>query len=339
MSSVEAALAREATESGEFVRCLERALQTKLDPNAQLRSARRLSGGASAESWWADAVVGGEDRQIILRRSRIESSSTRVTKAMEARLQQEALAGGVPVAEVLFILEPADELGSGYAMQAIDGETIARKILREARYAGAREILARQCGEVAFRIHALEVDRLPPLQRLVPATQLESYRDSYESFSEPHPVFDWAFRWLAERVPSDRPVGLVHGDFRHGNFIIDESGMAAVLDWELAHLGDPMEDLGWVCVRSWRFGINDRPVGGFGMREDLYSGYEAAGGTVDLEAARFWEVFGCLKWGVMCMAQAFSHLDGRLRSLEKAAIGRRSSETEIDLLLLLLEGR
>ncbi len=328
----------ESSEVDDFESRLQVVLAGRLGPEARLQSAERLSGGASAETWTLVVEgVAGVDR-LILRRSRVESSSTRVTKEMEARIQDEAFAANVPVARVHFVLEESDGLGSGYAMEWIEGETIARRILRDERYSTARSRLARQCGEVACRIHGLYRERLPSLQVLDPASQVASYRSSYERHDDPHPVFDWAFRWLEERLPTDRPVGLVHGDFRHGNFIVDELGLAAVLDWELAHFGDPMEDLGWVCVRSWRFGVNENPVGGFGEREDLYAGYESAGGTVDRDAARFWEVFGCLKWGVMCMTQAFSHLDGHLRSLEKAAIGRRASETEIDLLLLLLEG-
>lgn len=97
-----------------------------------------------------------------------------------------------------------------------------------------------------------------------------------------------------------------------------------------------MEDLGWLCVNSWRFGNRDLPVGGFGSREALFSAYEAATGqSVDPERVRFWEVFGTLRWGVMCLYLAFGHLDGSERSVERAAIGRRVSETEIDLLQLL----
>jgi aminoglycoside phosphotransferase (APT) family kinase protein len=117
---------------------------------------------------------------------------------------------------------------------------------------------------------------------------------------------------------------------------VGPEGIRAVLDWELAHLGDPLEDLGWLCVNSWRFGNIDEPVGGFGPREDLFRGYESAGGRkIDPDAVHFWEVFGTLKWGIMCLIQGFTHLSGAKRSIELAAIGRRPSETEIDLLNLL----
>ncbi len=128
----------------------------------------------------------------------------------------------------------------------------------------------------------------------------------------------------------------MHGDFRHGNLMIGPDGIRAVLDWELAHLGDPMEDLGWICVNSWRFGVIDKPVGGFGTYEELFSGYEAASGiAVDAARVKFWEVMGTLRWGVMCVGMMQRFRLGPDHSMERAMIGRRSSETEIDLLRLL----
>ena len=106
-------------------------------------------------------------------------------------------------------------------------------------------------------------------------------------------MFDLTFRWLDAHCPPppERPK-LVHGDFRNGNLMIGPDGVRAVLDWEIAHVGDPMEDLGWICVNAWRFGVLDKPVGGFGEREDLWAGYEAAGGApVNRDHALWWEVY------------------------------------------------
>jgi aminoglycoside phosphotransferase (APT) family kinase protein len=149
-------------------------------------------------------------------------------------------------------------------------------------------------------------------------------------------VFELALRWLRghDPGPPDR-LTLVHGDFRHGNLIIGPDGLRAVLDWELAHLGDAMEDLGWICVNSWRFGEIDKPVGGFGSREELFAGYQAAGGRVDPDRVKFWEVMGTLRWGVMCCGMMQRFREGPDHSMERAMIGRRASETEIDLLRLL----
>jgi len=143
-------------------------------------------------------------------------------------------------------------------------------------------------------------------------------------------------QWLRAHAPADTPrLSLVHGDFRNGNLVVGEDGLRAVLDWELAHLGDPMEDLGWLCVNSWRFGRHELPVGGFGTREQLFAGYAEAGGRVDAARVHYWEVLGTLKWGVICQSMAQSFFSGAERNVERAAIGRRASEAEIDLLALL----
>jgi aminoglycoside phosphotransferase (APT) family kinase protein len=207
-----------------------------------------------------------------------------------------------------------------------------------------RPRLARQCGEILARIHAIALDTLPAaLPVATAAVQWKQYRDLYDSFDWPHPVFELAFRWIEERLgdaaDSDGRIALVHGDFRHGNLLIAPDGVRGVLDWELAHRGDPHEDLGWLCVNSWRFGNIDLPVGGFGLREDLFAGYAAAGGQpVDSERVRFWEIMGSLKWGILCQVMLSVFERGIDRSVERAAIGRRSSEAEIDLLALLCDG-
>jgi aminoglycoside phosphotransferase (APT) family kinase protein len=158
----------------------------------------------------------------------------------------------------------------------------------------------------------------------------------YSGFNWPRPVFELALRWLSRNDPGPaQEVTLVHGDFRHGNLIIGPDGVRAVLDWELAHLGDPMEDLGWICVNSWRFGEIDKPVGGFGTREELFAGYEDGGRRVDATRVKFWEVMGTLRWGVMCCGMMRRFRIGPDHSMERAMIGRRASETEIDLLRLL----
>jgi aminoglycoside phosphotransferase (APT) family kinase protein len=318
---------------------LLRALRGRFPDAEAIEALRLLSGGASQESWSFDLVLaGGARRGFILRRSPTgpRPGATGPTKEAEARLQVLARAAGVPVPEIVRVLAPDDGVGTGYVMQRVDGESLAPRILRDDVYAGARTRLARQCGEAAARIHGLAPSALPELRVLQPATLIEHYRSLHDSYGDPHPVFEWAFRWLEERTPAAAEPRLVHGDFRHGNLIVGAEGLRAVLDWEGAHLGDPMEDLAWICVYSWRFG-GPHPVGGFGTREDLYAGYEAAGGgEVDPEHVRWWEIFGSLRWGIVCQSMGFSHLLGYTRSVEKAAIGRRSSETEIDLLNLIL---
>jgi len=300
----------------------------------------RLSGGASQETWSFDIVRPDGNIGAILRRAPQGYGAAPARAAglnAEAVLMRLAHSAGVPSPKVLHVLQPQDELGTGFIMERVDGETIPRKILRDDRFAQARPKLARQLGKVLAGIHALSLPQLPELRRMTAAKEIAELERDYRSFDWPRPVFELALRWLRERDPGpSEQVTLVHGDFRHGNLIIGPEGLRAVLDWELAHTGDPMEDLGWICVNSWRFGEIDKPVGGFGAREELFAGYESAGRRVDPDRVMFWEVMGTLRWGVMCCGMMQRFRIGPEHSVERAMIGRRSSETEIDLLRLLV---
>jgi aminoglycoside phosphotransferase (APT) family kinase protein len=305
--------------------------------------AAKLSGGASQETWSFDIVHPDGNIGAILRRAPPgygAAPSRAAGLGAEAVLMQLAFDAGVPSPRVLHVLQPQDDLGTGFIMERVDGETIPRKILRDDQFAQARPKLARQLGQVLAGIHGLALSELPELRRMTAAKEIAELERDYRSFEWPRPVFELALRWLRERDPGpSQEMTLVHGDFRHGNLIIGPEGLRAVLDWELAHTGDPMEDLGWVCVNSWRFGEIDKPVGGFGTREELFAGYEAAGRRVDAERVKFWEVMGTLRWGVMCCGMMQRFRIGPEHSIERAMIGRRSSETEIDLLRLLAPRR
>jgi aminoglycoside phosphotransferase (APT) family kinase protein len=304
----------------------------------------RLSGGASRETWAFDSIEQrtGTRKQLILRRDPPSSPSGPPTASrggmeLEARLLSAAARAGVPVPGVRAAGPASPErLETSYlVMDRIAGETIARKILRDPEYATARTVLAGQCGEALAKLHRIDPETVPGLEQADP---LARYRVIYDQLSVTlsyrSAVFEWTFAWLESNRPTDRPQTLVHGDFRLGNLIVNGDGLASVLDWELAHQGDPMEDLGWLCVKAWRFGAAPE-VGGFGSRDDLVAGYERSGGVVDEEALLWWIVAGTLIWGVMCMMQSNAHLSGALRSVELAAIGRRVPEQEHDLLLLL----
>ena len=319
----------------ELSRCVAR-----FDSGASgVAGATKLSGGASQETWSFDIVHASGKFGAILRRSPRGYGASPGRAAgldAEAKLMQLAHDAGLPSPKVLHVLTPEDDLGTGFIMARVEGETIARKILRDEQFAAARPILARQLGKVAAGIHGLPRDQLPKLREMSATKEIAELGREYRSFNWPRPVFELALRWLGEHDPgpSDE-VTLVHGDFRHGNLIIGPDGVRAVLDWELAHLGDPMEDLGWICVNSWRFGEIDKPVGGFGTREELFAGYGEGGRRADPARVKFWEVMGTLRWGVMCCGMMQRFRIGPDHSMERAMIGRRASETEIDLLRLL----
>ncbi|MGC2774076.1 MAG: phosphotransferase family protein [Bradyrhizobium sp.] len=318
---------------------LSRCVQAFMPGASGVSGAAKLSGGASQETWRFDIVHPDGAIGAILRRAPKGYGAAPGRAAgldNEAALMRLACAAGVPSPEVLHVLHPADDLGTGFIMRRVEGETIARKILRDADYADARPRLARQLGQIAAGIHGIARNALPTLREMTSTKEIAEIAREYHSFGWPRPVFDLALRWLGQNDPgpSDE-MTLVHGDFRNGNLIIGPDGVRAVLDWELAHLGDPMEDLGWICVNSWRFGEIDRPVGGFGAREELFAGYEAAGRKVDPDRVKFWEVMGTLRWGVMCCGMMQRFRSGPDHSMERAMIGRRASEAEIDLLRLL----
>jgi aminoglycoside phosphotransferase (APT) family kinase protein len=312
---------------------LATALARVLPPPVRVEELRRLSGGASRETWSFDAHDGdGRRHRLVLRRDP-RGHGGQSERATEYALLAAARRAGVPVPAVRVLLDEADGLGPGFVMDRVEGETIPRRILRDDAYASARPRLASQAGEIAARIHAVPLGALPPLPVAGPAEQLDQYRALLDAWDEPHPAFELGFRHLAERLPAPRDPVLVHGDYRNGNLVVDRDGIAAVLDWELAHLGDPVEDLGWLCVKSWRFGLAERVAGGFGDVEVFLDGYERAGGTrPDLDALRFWLALGTLKWGIICIGQAMTHLTGIVRSVELATLGRRVAEMEWDLL-------
>jgi aminoglycoside phosphotransferase (APT) family kinase protein len=308
---------------------LQDLLRRELDqPRLEIRSLRRLTGGASRETWSFEAS--GE--RLILQRERSGSPRTGAM-AIEATMLRAAARADVPVPTLLSASGEPGELGAGYLISRfVDGETIARKILRDDEFSAARQRLAADCGRALAAIHSIPTDAVPGLER---TDQVAHYRQVLDDFGDPHPTFEHAFGWLEANRPPTSGDAVVHGDFRLGNLMVGPGGLEAVIDWELAHIGDPMEDLGWLCTRAWRFG-SDLPVAGVGPYDQLFDAYaEASGRPVDREVARWWEVLGTLKWGIMCIMQARAHLEGLSRSMELAAIGRRVCENEHDLLLLL----
>jgi aminoglycoside phosphotransferase (APT) family kinase protein len=318
------------------------ALRRHLKRPIDVTQVQALSAGAASDTFAVDALDGGDVLPLILQRApNTGPVDGAMSKRLLAEVQSRMFDAGLPVAQVLCALDAEDHLGDGYVMARLEGETLAGRYLRDDAYAHARAQLTRQTAQALANLHALDPAKVKdlPLRTASPVEQIGLLDGLYRSFGAELPVFDLAVSWLKRHQPQGGRTALVHGDFRSGNFIVDHTGLVAVLDWELAHLGDPQEDLGWICVNSWRFGHWQKPVGGFGERDDFYAAYEAAGGApVDRAATLFWEVLGTLRWGVSCLQLAHQHLSGQVLSVERAAIGRRVSEVEIDLLQLLETG-
>ncbi len=297
---------------------------------------RRLSGGASQETW----LISTEAQPVILRRVphgiSKPANSTSITMQTEAALVEAAANAGVKAPKVLYTLTAADDLGDGFIMDYVDGETIARPILRDPEFADARENLSRQCGEELAKIHALDIRSIDGVSRMSGLAQIDQYEAIYRDMGVSRPIFELALQWLRQTAPQPLADVLVHGDFRLGNLMVKSSGLAAVLDWELAHIGDPREDLGWICVNSWRFGKTQNRVGGFGTIEPMLEAYNQHRGlNLQPQDIDWWEALGIWKWGIMCLIMYEAFRSGSDESVERAAIGRRVSETEIDLINLL----
>lgn len=306
---------------------------------AAVTDVRRLSGGASKETWAFDLLLAdGERRALVLRRQPAGDRFAAMglgSVAREVAAVRFAAAAGVPVPAVAFALPGGSPAGDGYVMARVDGETVGTRILRAPELADARAEMARQCGRILARLHTAAGAEALDLPSEGAAEAVDALEARFRATGQPRPVFEYALRWLREHLPEERTRVLLHGDFRNGNLVVDQTGLRAVLDWELAHFGPPAADLAWLCVPSWRFGRPDLPVGGFGTREDLLAGYrEAGGGAIDADELHAWEVFGILNWGVMCAGVASTFLAGT-RSVEGAVIARRGSETEFDLMRML----
>jgi aminoglycoside phosphotransferase (APT) family kinase protein len=246
----------------------------------------------------------------------------------------------VPAAR--WLSEDADVLGAPFFLQdRIEGETIGRRIVKDPALAGARAKLPGQMAAELAKIHRIDPGSLaflprPPEGTSAAAADVAHLGRELDRFGEPHPAIELALAWLSEHAPQGAEQSVVHGDFRIGNVMVGPDGLVGVLDWEFCRIGDPLEDVAWPLVRSWRFGVDAREMGGIGDRSPYLAAYAAASGRhVDPAHVHYWEVMGNVKWAVGCIAQADRHLSGQAKSVELASLGRKTAEMELDVLDLL----
>jgi len=332
-------------EHTEFHAKLAQVVTSRLADCDGLISVARLSGGASQETYRMEVDSGGETRTLAMRRA-VEGTYNDLTLsrpglAGEAELMRQASAAGVPSPAIYYVLTREDDLGDGFIMEWIEGEALGARIVRQPEYATLRQTLAYEIGKILARVHQIDVTS-PPLRDLLvqtpPTDFIQQTWDRYIAFDTPQPLIDYTARWLLENLKPAHELVLVHNDFRTGNFMVNEREVVAVIDWEAAHVGDPMRDLGWICVNSWRYGGDD-PVGGFGSYEDLFRGYEeVTEQTVDLDEVKYWQVFGSFWWATVCLGMVAQFRGGPDASIERASIGRRASEALVDCVNLMMPG-
>jgi len=328
---------------------LQRHLRGHGHPGCTVAALRQLSGGASCRVYRFDLEVAGTVQPLVLRLD-ADGGGTQGSRREEYALLAAAKVAGVTVPAVHCAGSESDGLGGAFfVMGLVPGEALARRLLRDERYRGARAALPQQIGRELARVHDIDLGQ-PALAFLAgrapegdgatrfALAEVERYRQILDAFcaDQPYPLLRLVARWLEKHAPPAARPALVHGDFRVGNLMFDERGLTAVLDWELCHIGDPVEDLGWLCVRTWRFGNDDLAAGGLCSREQLAAFYEeAGGGACDPASLRWWELFGNWKWAIICRMQAERHKAGKRPDVELATIGRRVAETEHEILALL----
>jgi aminoglycoside phosphotransferase (APT) family kinase protein len=296
-----------------------------------LANLARLSGGANMESWSFDWGGAG----YVLRRAPTPEimEGRPFGHDVEAVLVRAAHANGVLAPEIVGELIASDVLGTGYIMRRIEAEANPAAILANP----PTKLISDIARELA-RIHAIPLSVLPALPAVETVEALAQLKVRFTDYGGDRPILALAIKWCEDHLPAPAPAVLVHGDFRMGNIMVDDAGVAAILDWELAHIGDAHEDLAWGCINAWRFGHIDRPAFGCADLDTYFAAYEAAGGgAVDPDRFRFWLVYRTLWWGLCCLQMADIWRSGMDKSLERLVIGRRTSETEVDLLLLLEE--
>jgi aminoglycoside phosphotransferase (APT) family kinase protein len=330
----------------DFVARLEAAVAHHIGAPGKIHNFQRLTGGANKTTYSFDADIGAKREPFILQvpapapppdpNDPLAEYSVRITGDQDARLMIAAVKAGVPAPRVRAIFSEADGVDVGWVTERIEGETLMPRILREERYAGARKIMAAQCGEILAAIHKIDLAEVPFLKYLSAARQIESYQLTADMLGLRLPALELTLRWAKENLPVNPRHTVVHGDYRAGNFIVGDEGVRCILDWEGAQSGDPMQDMGWLCVKTWRFGGRN-PVGGFGRREDLFATYEKASGhRVDPLHVRFWEAFGSTRWAIASLrlgTRGIEEID-----IERSTIGRRIEEPLWDFLTL-VEGR
>ncbi len=291
----------------------------------------RLTGGATMESWRFEA----DGEAFILRRSpSAEFMAERpFGHAVEAAVIRAAHAGGVTAPQVVVELEDSDGIGSGFVMRALPGTPDPSAILEMKD----PDALLREAARDLARIHALDPSTLPPgVPEMDYRQAIENLADQFEEAGGDRPIIALGLKWLRDHAPERIKPVLNHGDYRIGNLLAEDSRLTGVLDWELAHFGDPHEDLAFGCMTVWRFMRPDRPGLGLGSLDDWFGAYEAESGRIaDRDRFRFWLVYRTVWWALGCLRMGGTWRSGADRSLERAIISRRTSEQELDLLLLL----
>ena len=293
---------------------------------------RRLAGGAVRRHWRVDAdIVGGPwagQQAWVLRGDGLTPLGMGLDLAAEFGLLIELHSAGLKVPQPLFYAADASLIGTRFHVtRFLPGSADPRLVAR------ANPALAEELAETLASLQRLPAPGTPPEDAI--AARLAELRHRLDALDEPRPAAEWGWRWLTHHRPAPLPAVFCHGDFRTGNFLVRDGALAAVLDWEFAQWGDPDEDIGWLCSRCWRFGVEAREAGGITSRAAFEAAYlRASGRALDPARQNYFEVLAALRWLVIAMMQRDRYLRAGERSLDLALTGRRAAECEYELMRL-----
>jgi aminoglycoside phosphotransferase (APT) family kinase protein len=312
----------------EMREALQPALSAALGRDVEISEPVLLAGGASKEAWSVDT---GEERLLVRRAAGGVIHRHTLSLQDEFAVLQAAYEAGVKAPRPYAYI-PDLSGREAFVMERLEGETIGRRIVQKDELARARGVLPVQMAEEIAKIHAIPAARVS----FLPEAKLERMVDELDEVGEPHPAIELGLWWLRENRPPARDPVFVHGDYRIGNLVVGEDGLIGVLDWEFAHLDDPVRDLAFALVRAWRFGVPEKRLGGVGAVEPYLERYnELTGFEVQPYELDYWELAGNVGWAIGCLTQMQRHLTGRDRSIELATLGRLGAEVEYEICNLL----
>ncbi len=326
------------TDIPSFFQPLQAFLSTQMNVPVTLSDSKPLAGGASRDTWLFTAATPEKSERWVVRRDLpTQMFEEALTREQEFRVMDTAHQHGVKVAKVRYLCNDPSVLGGAFfVMEYMQGISIGVKVIHSPELAPARALLPEQLAEQLARIHTINTADLPFLAHTDAQQTIAQMYTVLDALAVKSPVWEWCLRWAQRHLPQESVTGFVHGDYRIGNLLIDEGGLSAVIDWEFGHIGDPNEELAYICMRDWRFGNGKLHFAGISNRERFLTAYERySGQTVNRKSVDWWEVMGNIRWGIICMSQANRHLSGQEPSVELASLGRRSAEMQLEALRLI----
>jgi aminoglycoside phosphotransferase (APT) family kinase protein len=326
------------TDTHSFLQALQAYLSAQMGESVTISDPKPLAGGASRDTWLFTASTPTRTERLVLRRDLpTQMFDDALTREQEFRVMRTAYEHGVKVANVRYLCTDPSVLGGQFfIMDYVAGISIGVKVVHAPELAQARAHLPEQLAEQLARIHTMPTQDLPFLAHTdAPKTIAQMY-SILDALQVKSPTWEWCLRWAQRHQPQASLTCYIHGDYRIGNLLIDETGLTAVIDWEFGHLGDPNEELAYICMRDWRFGNGNLHFGGISDRETFLRAYERhSGQSVHRASVDWWEIMGNIRWGIICMSQANRHLSGAEPSVELASLGRRSAEMQLEALRLI----